>query len=137
VVKAVAATEVEADLVVAQYWRNSLLRVESSPTRSVRARSSGLRPAADRKALTTSRATEFQSGYTSWARATALAKIVADDRETRTALGALGAQEESDGERDGGERVAGVVDQVSQQRGTVGRDVDRALGNGGEPQEEE
>jgi hypothetical protein len=39
----------------------------------------------------------------------------------------LRAQQERRGERDGGQGVAGIVDQVGQQRDAVGGDVDRGL----------
>jgi len=38
-----------------------------------------------------------------------------DDGETGTSLGERGAQREGDAERDGGQRVAEVVDQVGEQ----------------------
>ena len=42
-------------------------------------------------------------------------------------LGHKGAHEEGDPERDRGQRVAEVVDQVGQQRHAAGRDEDHAL----------
>ena len=50
-----------------------------------------------------------------------------DDAQPSVALGTVGAQQEGDGQRDGCERVAGVVDQVRQQRDAAGSDVDCCL----------
>ena len=49
------------------------------------------------------------------------------DGEAGATLGALRAQQEGDAERDGGEGVAGVVDEVGEQRDAVGGDVDERL----------
>jgi hypothetical protein len=49
------------------------------------------------------------------------------DRDPGATLGALGSQQERRAERDRGERVPGVVDQIGRQRDAVTGDVDRAL----------
>jgi hypothetical protein len=56
------------------------------------------------------------------------------DGDAGAALCTRGAQEERRGERDGGQAVADVVDQVGQQRHAAGRDVDGGLDRRGDRQ---
>ena len=53
------------------------------------------------------------------------------------ALGAGGTQQERRAERHGGERVAGVVDEVGEQRDAAGGEIDRGLGGGGRREDRE
>ena len=50
-----------------------------------------------------------------------------DDEPAGALFGASGAKDERRAERDRGESVAGVVDQVGEQRDAAGGDVDRGL----------
>ena len=60
-----------------------------------------------------------------------------DHEEARAPLGGDGAQQERDPQRDRGERVAGVVDQVGQQRDAPGAHEDQQLREGGHEQDRE
>jgi hypothetical protein len=58
-------------------------------------------------------------------------------RKPGDALGALAPQREGDAERDRGQRVARVVDQVGEQRDRAREDEDQRLGSGGEREHEQ
>ena len=58
-----------------------------------------------------------------------------NDGEAGAAFGPRRAQHEGRTKRDGGERVAGVVDEVGEQRDRAGGDVDRGLDRGGHPEQ--
>ena len=57
--------------------------------------------------------------------------------ETSELLAAEAAEEEGDAERDGGERIAEVVDEVGEQRNRVREHEDRELGQSGEAEDRE
>ena len=60
-----------------------------------------------------------------------------DDEEAGEALGPFGAQQKGDTERNRGQRVAEVVDQIGEQRDAAGGDEDQHLNGGGQAEDAE